>query len=142
MNITFKLALFRNHPASVGGNLGLSRKGSEKALLWLLESLVNINRDELRQNRMPPLYAAGVRYKREKPGQENWQDCVTVYKTGEGDCEDLASWRIAELRNNGKRATPYIRWRQDPATGTFIYHVLVLRADGSLEDPSRKLGMK
>jgi hypothetical protein len=143
MNISFKLALFANHKARLGGRAvpGLDRKRSEKALLFLLESLVNIDRMEIRNNRLPPLYAAGVRYVREGRGHENWQDVVTLYAAGIGDCEDLACARVAELRENGKKATPYIRWRQDATTGMYIYHVMVLRP-GGLEDPSRKLGMR
>lgn len=143
MNITFKLALFADRKAIViGRGGGLKRKGSEKALLFLLESLVNIDRMEIRQNRLPPLYKAGVRYVREKRGDEDWQDTITLYRRGVGDCEDLGCTRVAELRNNGKRASPYIRWRLDPETGIYIYHVLVLRGSGRLEDPSRILGMK
>lgn len=146
MNITLQIALFAAHPHApkidfVGRRiLGLSRKESEKALLWLLESMVNIARMELRSNKLPPLYRAGVVYEREE-GTEIWKDPVNVYKDGFGDCEDLAIWRTAELRNNHKRAQPYIRYRVDPATGTYIYHVMVMRA-GGLEDPSLKLGMK
>lgn len=141
MNITFKLALFADRAVRIGQGSGLTRKGSEKALLWLLESLVNIDRMEIRNNRLPPLYRAGVRYVREPRGSENWQDASTLVRAGEGDCEDLACYRTAELRNNGKKADPYIRWRRDSATGMYIYHVLVKRP-GGLEDPSLKLGMR
>jgi hypothetical protein len=142
MKITFDLALFSDREVRIGRTgMGLPRKGSEKALLLLLEALVNINRIELRKNRLPPLYKAGIRYVREGRGNENWKDCVTLYRDGEGDCEDLGCYRTAELRNNGKKATPYIRWRLDPKSGTYIYHVMVLRPDG-LEDPSRVLGMR
>jgi len=142
MKIQFDLSLFANSKARIGIEpKGLTRKKSEKALLWLLEALVNINRMELRRNTIPPLYRAGVRYQREE-STEIWQDCVNIYKNGQGDCEDLACWRIAELRNNNKKASPYIRYRVDPDSGMFIYHVLVMRASGKLEDPSFKLGMR
>ncbi len=138
MEITFDLSLFAPRRARIGG---LPRQDSEKALLFLLESLVNIDRMILRRNKLPPLYRAGVRYVREQ-GTEIWQDCLKTFKRGIGDCEDLACWRVAELRNNGKVATPYIRYRPDPSTGTLIYHVMVMRGNGQLEDPSKKLGMK
>lgn len=138
MEITFDLSLFAGSRVRIGG---LPRKESEKSLLFLLESLVNINRMLLRRNKnIPPLYKAGVRYVREQ-GTEIWQDCLKILKRGIGDCEDLACWRVAELRNNGKVATPYIRYTIDPTTKTYVYHVMVLRGDGSLEDPSKRLGM-
>lgn len=148
MKITLCLALFKDKGARVGQGgsvFGLNRHQSEKALLWILESMVTIARDELRNSRLkgrklPPLYRAGVRYLRED-GTENWKDPVTVFQDGFGDCEDLAIWRVAELRNNHKAAKPYIRYRTDPKTGMYIYHVMVMRADGRLEDPSRILGM-
>lgn len=147
MNITFKIALFKDKDAKIGLRKevqGLNRHQSEKALLWLLEALVQTNRAELRTSRIngskiPPLYKSGVRYLGEE-GTENWKDAITVYKDGFGDCEDLAAWRVAELRNNGKKARPYIRYKVNPETGMYIYHVMVLRHDG-LEDPSRVLGM-
>ncbi len=143
MNIQLKLSLFSDHPTRVGNadTIGLPRKQSEKALLSLLESMVLIARMELRANRLPPLYKAGVRYRREE-GTEIWKDPISVYKDGYGDCEDLSIWRTAELQENGKRASPTIRYRIDPITKTYIYHVLVLRANGKLEDPSLKLGMR
>ena len=148
MKITLCLALFKDKGARIEGGkgvFGLNRPQSEKALLWILESMVTIARDELRHARLkgrklPPLYRAGVRYLREE-GTEDWKDPVTVFKDGFGDCEDLAIWRVAELRNNHKAAKPYIRYRTDPVTGMYIYHVMVMRANGQLEDPSRILGM-
>lgn len=147
MNINLKIALFADHPTApkidFAGKripMGLPRKQSERALLLLLEAMVNIARMELRMNRLPPLYRAGVRYVREE-NTEDWKDPVNVFKDKEGDCEDLSIWRVAELRNNHKKASPYIRYRVDPITDTYIYHVLTQRASGRLEDPSLILGM-
>ncbi len=147
MKITFDLSLFVDAPKKAlrvgeGTEKGLRRQESEKALLWLLESLININRMELRANKIPPLYNAGVKYVREPVGEENWRDVVSIYRDGFGDCEDLSCWRIAELRNNNKRCEPYIRWRVDPSNNMLIYHVMVLRTGEVLEDPSKILGMK
>lgn len=146
MKITFDIELFADrrpdsvHIADNGKRyrLGLIRKDSEKSLLWMLESLVNINRIELRKNKLPLLYKAGVRYEREST--EIWRDAVTVYRDKWGDCEDLAAWRTAELRNQGKRASCQLTSRK--VGNMLIYHVTVLRADGSTEDPSAKLGMR
>ena len=40
---------------------------------------------------IPPLYASGVRYKEDPPGQENWKDCLAVIKDGTGDCLPLTT---------------------------------------------------
>ena len=101
MKITLCLALFKDKGARIEGGkgvFGLNRPQSEKALLWILESMVTIARDELRHARLkgrklPPLYRAGVRYLREE-GTEDWKDPVTVFKDGFGDCEDLAIWSL------------------------------------------------
>ena len=89
----------------------------------------------------PLLYASGVRYVREPPGEEHWQTFPALYRSGRGDCEDLAAARVAELWMLGERGARIdTQWRFD-ARGDRLYHVFVRRADGSPEDPSRLLGM-
>lgn len=58
------------------------------------------------------------------------------------NCEDLACWRVAELRVRfgiGARPTYTSQVRPD---GSYLYHILVELPDGSIEDPSRNLGMR
>jgi hypothetical protein len=61
------------------------------------------------------------------------------------NCEDLACYRVAELRvRTGEPAKPRVTSRiiPSPKYGNFtLYHITVLRADGSVEDPSAILGM-
>lgn len=57
------------------------------------------------------------------------------------NCDDLVSWRIAELRNAGEAAKVRLKWQFDPTRGARMYHVLVRRANGQVEDPSKRLGM-
>lgn len=83
-----------------------------------------------------PLYKSGVRYAREPLGAEVWQTGLETLQLGYGDCEDLCAWRCAELRVAGEDATPYVK---DVRPG--LRHVLVRRANGKLECPSRALGM-
>lgn len=73
-------------------------------------------------------------------GGEHFRDIPRIIENGGGDCDNLASWRVAELRELGVNAKPYITWRQRPDGGT-TYHVIVLWPDGSSEDPSLLLGM-
>lgn len=102
------------------------------------EALVRINewlmRRAARSGRaLPRLYESGVRYRREPPGREWWETAMDVIEAGVGDCEDLSSYRAAELRLDGVPA----RVRIVP-TRRRTYHAVVEVA-GRLEDPSRIL---
>jgi len=108
----------------------------------LLEALVLVNRLYLRTHHVPPLYRSGVRYKQEPDDgtPEEFAAIPEVLRRGWGDCDDLAPWRVAELQEAGERARIRITWRRRP-NGRRLYHVVVRRADGRVEDPSRLLGM-
>jgi len=105
-----------------------------------MESLVKCNELWLQyHDDVPLLYDAPVHYSPEI-GREEWQDIPHILGAGEGDCEDLACWRIAELRFKvGIKAQPFISWRE--IGGGLRYHALVRYPDGRIEDPSRALGM-
>jgi hypothetical protein len=115
---------------------------SRRDLLFLLNRFVDINKYLYRTRKLPDLYRTNVRYTKEKypPGQrpvENWQCVDVLYKTGLGDCEDLATARVAWLQVHGEKARIRITKRRPGR----IWHVTVKRADGSVEDPSEFLGM-
>lgn len=115
--------------APVAGERGLER---------LLRSLCELDADAVRSGRLPQLYRAGVRYRREpREVREEWLTAPEVLSRGYGDCEDLACWRAAELMVSGEDplARPILR---RTASG---WHVVVLRSGGGIEDPSRVLGM-
>ena len=127
------------------------RVRSEQSMLLLMEAMCAINQLHLRQKHYPALYEAGVVYRRED-GTENWLDIPHVIEVGWGDCEDLAFWRVAELREQGVKAAPFAKWRR--IAGAYKYHALVRRfspgrdhfgrvvkSNAWLEDPSRRLGM-
>lgn len=117
----------------------------------LYECLAALTRINLRiilaaNGKIPLLYESGVRYEAEPEGQEDWQDVLTCLDTWKkrrqgSDCEDLASWRAAELQARGVEAHPVFVWRKMP-NGSHLYHIVVRWPDGRIEDPSRKLGMK
>lgn len=102
-----------------------------------LEALVLPSRDEVVLT--GPLYRSGVFYKRERNGRESFQSPLLVSLRGHGDCAHLSLWRVAELRNQGVAATFDIFIQEREAGRTF--HVRVRLPDGSIEDPSIKLGM-
>lgn len=105
-------------------------------LEYLLEGLVQLNLSQLRRGLAPPLYKSGVRYKREPRGREKWQTAKTTFKKKDGDCEDLAAYRAADLRLGGVQARAVVI---DVAPG--LKHCVVKLPDGRLEDPSKRLGM-
>jgi len=115
-----------------------------KKLLWIL---VFANRIYIRTMNPPPLYEAGVRYIKEPPDKEIFQSIGSVIKTGGADCEDLAAWRVSELRewarlgrkDGDARARFLIKKMRRP--NGLLYHIMVLRGNGKVEDPSRRLGM-
>ncbi len=157
-------------PASVLFHLSLpeSADGSHFAPLQIaLEGLTQIDEWQIRRSLrkaetgrsgtiLPPLYAAGVVYEEEAPGHEDWLDAPAVLRAGAADCEDLAAWRTAELRVAGYDVEPVIKWqwlprdvmiRQGypahklPGKGVWLVHCCVRWPDGTIEDPSKILGM-
>jgi hypothetical protein len=109
-----------------------------KRLRIMLDALVRLDLLELQQRRYPDLYKSGVKYQREpkEPGRfERWKTISDLMKTGVGDCEDLASARVAQLRMIGVRAVPWLKRRGN------TWHVVVRYPNGRIEDPSRRLGM-
>lgn len=105
---------------------------------------------------VPPLYLSGVRYEEDPPGHEDWRDCYKVLERGKGDCDNLVAWRCAELRVAGVDCEPVLKWqwlssadliaagyprKHTPRKGVWLVHCLVRFPDGSIEDPSKILGM-
>lgn len=111
------------------------------AIKPVLESLVMADQLFLFRHHVPPLYQSGVRYREEpEDGVEEFASIPVVLARGWGDCDDLAPWRVAELRNAGERAKIRIQWRRTRRGK--LFHIVVRRADGSIEDPSARLGMR
>lgn len=108
----------------------------------ILDAAVVINRLYLRSHHVPPLYESGVRYQLEpEDGRpEEFALVPKILERGWGDCDDLAPWRVAELQEAGESAKIRISWRRRRDGGR-LYHVVVRRGDGRVEDPSRLLGM-
>jgi len=108
---------------------------SRADILGALAAHVDACVRDLQREARRPLYASGVRYRRNDPG-ERWQLPSETATRGGGDCEDLASWRCAELRLGGESCRVVVQ-----RTGPRVLHAVVERANGKIEDPSRRLGM-
>lgn len=108
-------------------------------LRHLLDALTAIDRHLLVKYHVPPLYQSGVRYRAEPPPAEDWLSAPIALVEGFADCEDLASWRAAELQNQGEPALAV--GERQVVGGVGITHVTVQRP-WSREDPSAVLGMR
>ncbi len=117
----------------------------ERDLNLALKLLTIIDLEQLRTLRLPPLYQSGLRWKRDTciaprvPGAcERFRSAATcIAEQDGGDCDDFAPWRAAELILAGDR-----RARAFAIRSSVGWHCLVRRGDGSIEDPSIRLGMK
>lgn len=90
-------------------------------------------------NRAPALYSSGVHYQEEALGKDEWQDIPNTLERGTADCEDLASYRVSELRAGGEAAQHTVEHQKSP--NLVLYHIRVRRQNGDIEDPSCRLGM-
>jgi len=134
LRVTFVLSMF--------GPAG-DREVADEALGCMLRALTSVDADYLHAHpEVPLLYQSGVRYQEEPPGQEDWQDVAACTRLGNGDCEDLACWRAAELvvRCHVGAAPTFIS--RDRANGGRLFHIQDKYPDGRVEDPSRRLGMR
>lgn len=103
-----------------------------------VEGLTSLDEQILRvEPRLPSVYDAGLRYQKEP--SDVWRHTADLMARGNGDCEDLAAARAAELRVSGVDPGAFVHVYQ---SGPQRYHAVVGRSDGSVEDPSWILGMK
>lgn len=117
---------------------------NEETLAVLCETLTLLDAIWLRDHpETPNLYDAGVRY---ELLPEYWMSvpwALAWAARGRGlDCKVLAAWRAAELRVRGGEKSARCVYSKHLAPGKVVYHVRVRRADGSIEDPSARLGMQ
>lgn len=112
------------------------------ALRHVLEGLVKVNQYYMMLHNVPALYESGVIYREEPDGTtEEFAAIPVVLERKWGDCDDLAPFRCAELRSQGENATIRIIWKKSRISGRRMYHVIVRRENGDIEDPSAVLGM-
>lgn len=126
-------------PTSAHGERRLTALMLKSVLEGLVEANVYLMR--VFPHQFPPLYESHIRFQAESDLRQDYIPAAdALVSAGYGDCAPLAAYRAAELRIRGEPATIKIYWRE-PRDGTLEYHAQVRRADGSVEDPSRMLGM-
>lgn len=105
-----------------------------KALRAMIDAVVDVNCVYLKIHDVPPLYRSGVRPS-ENVASERLNTIPALLRARFGDVDDIAAWRVAELRKSGEDAQIRIFFSYSP-TGKRLVHVNVRRSDGTLEDPS------
>lgn len=105
----------------------------------LLDGLVQANELLIRAGLVPPSpLDAGVVYRREATGLEDWRVATRVLEFGAGDCEDLNSWEVAGLRVTGRDPSArMILYR----TGPRLFHAVGQSSNGDIYDVCPALGM-
>jgi hypothetical protein len=94
---------------------------------------------------LKPFYSYNIRYKPEPLDSlaEEWVDPYTVVQRGYGDCDDLVTFRLAQILNEysydlDSLTAPLPAW---PAVarqvGTGAYHVFIGFPDRPYEDPAK-----
>ncbi len=123
--------------------LRFSFRGEDDLTLGL-DTMTAWNVRQMQRGSFAKLYDAGVRYEREILCNHNgvvgiceeWWTSSVLYARKSGDCEDLSCTLAAQLIVQGE-TTARARARRS----SIGWHIQVRRADGSIEDPSAKLGM-
>ena len=125
------------------------------AIERMLDLLVTLNLDYLREHPgphihdagyRPPLYHSGASYRHEVPDRPEQWLCVPWIADSAwdpnvlADCKGLSAWRVAELRMAGESRAKCV-WSLQEVADRVVVHIRVQRADGSREDPSALLGM-
>lgn len=115
---------------------------SKEVLEPAAEAVTRLNEQQIERGEVPTFHEALskglVKWKPEPPGEERFDHARTVLNRGWGDCDDLAPWRAASARATGEDpGARAIMLRRSPT----LWHAVVRRSDGSIEDPSREAGM-
>ncbi|RPH83559.1 MAG: hypothetical protein EHM88_06560 [Candidatus Rokuibacteriota bacterium] len=74
-------------------------------------------------------------------GSHRVSSIPAVLERGTASCASLSCWRAAELRNAGIGASPLVVKQRSRDGERLLYHVVVARAGGVMEDPSKFCGM-
>jgi hypothetical protein len=106
-----------------------------------LEATTRLNQSMLRAQEIPSFERGlkyGIRWRPEPPGDEHFDHAKMVMGRKWGDCDDLAPWHAASLRNSGedKQAKAIV-----VKSGPKRWHAVVKRGDGRIDDPSKRAGM-
>ena len=122
---------------ATAAGVGAAYLPTPEAGVQLLLELAEHSATEIARYKLPSVYRV-ARYQRETRSPERWQSAAVTAWRRKGDCEDLAVYRVAGLWQSGidSYARPALVQR-----GPGMWHAVVVRGDGMVEDPSAVLGM-
>ena len=104
----------------------------------LVEALTSVNIAFLKSHETVRLYESEVRY---ELMPWTWLDIPAILTRKRADCKSLVAWRLAELRVE-ESEDARIHFVVQKAREHTVFHVQIQRANGRIEDPSRRLGMR
>jgi len=114
---------------------------NEETLGIALEAATRLAQHDIASGSIPPIEDAirgGITWQEEPPGEESFDKPSTVLERGWGDCDDLAPWLAAEMRETdfdaGASAIAI-------PSGHNTWHAIVEGSDGKVYDPSVWAGM-
>jgi hypothetical protein len=106
-----------------------------------LEAVTRLNEQMLAAGEIPTFERGlryGIRWRPEPKGDEHFDSADKVIGRKWGDCDDLAPWHAASLRQSGEDPAAKAVVRR---SGPKMWHAVVQRGDGSIDDPSKRAGM-
>jgi hypothetical protein len=106
-----------------------------------LEAVSKLDEQMIQSGESPTslqLIDQGAIWQPEKPGQEHFDHGGLIAGRGHGDCDDWAPLHAATLRVTGRDPGAKAVVRK---SGPKRWHAVVLRSDGSIDDPSLAAGM-
>ena len=106
-----------------------------------LEAVTRLNEELIKSGDSPTadqLIAQGARWQPEPPGQEHFDHGALIAERGFGDCDDWAPLKAAQLRVTGEDPDAVAEVRR---SGENRWHAVVIRGDGTEDDPSLDAGM-
>lgn len=115
---------------------------STDELTAALQGLTLVNLVQMRRRSFPRLYESGIVYSRERRDEtgkpaENWLTADYLIQLMRGDCEDLGCYLAAEYQMRGVNALAFAK-----QVSPHMVHILVRLPNGTIEDPSARLGMR
>ncbi len=106
-----------------------------------LEATTRLNESLLDKNEIAPFETQlkrGLKWQPEPPGDEHFDNGRILQNRGWGDCDDLAPLHAASLRHSGEdpKAEAIVK-----KSGPKLWHAVVRRGNGTIDDPSKRAGM-
>jgi len=105
-----------------------------------LEAVTRLDEALVEAREVPPMDQVmnRIRWKPEPPGDEHFDHAKKILKRGHGDCDDMAPYWAATLRATGKDPGAKAVVRR---SGPKMWHAIVQRSNGKIDDPSKWTGM-